>query len=52
MHPRIAVDAKTKRKVMTSPKKTMPPSAAITGTLSWTVAALVAFKEGKTVCDQ
>ena len=29
---------------MASPRKTMPPAAAITGTLNWTVAAWVALR--------
>jgi hypothetical protein len=43
------MDAKTKRRVMDSPRKTIPPKAAITGTLSCTVAAVVAFNAGNAV---
>src|SRR6185369_17585486 len=49
MPPRMAAEAKVRRRVIGSPRKTMPPKAASTGTLSCTVAALVAFKAGKTV---
>ena len=38
------MDAKRKRSVSGSPNKRIPPVAARTGTLSWTVAALAAFK--------
>ena len=44
--PRIATDANTRRMVMGSPRKTMPPRAERTGTLSCTVAALVVFNAG------
>ena len=46
--PRMAVDANTKRRVIGSPRITAAPKAAMTGTLSCTVAALVAFNEDKT----
>ena len=44
MPPRIVVPASNNRQVADSPRKTMPPSAAITGTLNCTDAALVAGK--------
>src|SRR6476619_1582825 len=47
MPPRIAVEASANRVVRGSPRTTMPPSAAIAGTLSCTVAALVALSDGK-----
>jgi len=47
--PRIATDARSRRRVMGSPRKTMPPRAAMTGTLSYTVAAVVAFNAGNAV---
>jgi hypothetical protein len=40
--PKTAAEANTKRKVMGSLSSTTPPMATITGTLSCTVAALVA----------
>ena len=43
MPPRIATDAITIRVVTCSPSSSAPPIVAITGTLSCTVAALVAF---------
>ena len=46
MPPRMAADANTRRRVRDSPRKTIPPKAAMTGTLSCTVAALVAFNAG------
>ncbi len=45
----MAMDAITRRIVSGSPRKTISPRAASTGTLSCTVAALVAFKAGKAV---
>lgn len=45
----MAMDANIRRKVKPSPKNTMPPKAAMTGTLSCTVAACVAFRDGKAV---
>ena len=49
MPPRMAMDANINRSVKLSPKKTIPPKAAMTGTLSCTVAAWVAFSAGKAV---
>jgi hypothetical protein len=48
MPPTIAVEASTRRRVKASPRNRTPPIAARTGTLSCTVAALVARKAGKT----
>src|SRR5689334_20551093 len=45
----MATEVMPKRKLMDSPRKMIPPSAAITGTLSWTVAAWAAFNQGKAV---
>src|ERR1700737_1944106 len=45
--PRMAADAIKRRGVMDSPSNMMPPAAAITGTLSCTVAAIVAFSPRK-----
>ena len=47
--PRIAVEAINRRNVMGSPRKIVPPIAAMTGTLSCTLAALVAFNLRKAV---
>ena len=41
------MDARRKRTVIDSPRNKMPPAAARTGTLSYTVAALAAFNPGK-----
>ena len=49
MPPRIAADATTRRKVIGSPSSATPPSAASTGTLSWTVAALVTRRPASAV---
>ena len=43
------MEVNTKRMLMGSPRKTIPPRAAITGTLSCTVAAWVAFNPGNAV---
>ena len=43
MPPSTAIDAMTYRKLIGSWSKRIPPVAASTGTLSWTVAALAAF---------
>ena len=40
MPPSTAIAASTKRSVSASPRKTIPPSAASTGTTSCTVAAV------------
>src|ERR1039457_4774458 len=48
MPPRMARDATTKRTLRDSPRIMMPPNAAMTGTLSGTVAAVVAFSAGST----
>ena len=45
--PRIAAEAINRRNVMASPRKMMPPTPAMTGTQSCTVAALVAFSPRK-----
>src|SRR4051812_48824432 len=42
--PRIAIDASSRRKLSSSPSNITPPSAAITGTVNWTAAALVTVK--------
>ena len=44
MPPRIATEHRTSRSVSASPSSATPPSAVIAGTLSWTVAALVACR--------
>ena len=44
--PNTAMDAKRNRKVSGSLSRKMPPAAARTGTLSWTVAALAAVRLG------
>ncbi len=41
--------AKTKRMLSGSLSSKIPPPAAITGTLSWTVAAVVALRKGSTL---
>ena len=47
--PRIATDARTRRRLRGSASSTTPPAAAITGTLSCTVAAWVALSAGRAV---
>ncbi len=47
--PRMATEATIRRRVMDSPSRTMPPIAAMTGTLSCTVAAVVARRCGRTL---
>jgi hypothetical protein len=49
MPPSMATDDNIRRRVSGSPRNTMPPKVAMTGTLSCTVAALAAFKTGNTV---
>src|SRR3569623_443199 len=49
MPPIIAADAASKRSVNGSPKKNTPPDAAMTGTLSCTVAAVVDCRNGSAV---
>ena len=46
---RIAAEAIKNRKVIVSPRKIIPPTAVMTGTLSWMVAALVVFSPRKAV---
>src|SRR6476659_4055636 len=46
--PSTAIDASNNRNVTGSARNTMPPMAASTGTLSWTVAAVVALIAGST----
>ena len=45
--PRMSSDASRRRNVIDSLKNNMPPTAASTGTLSCTVAAVVAFSPGR-----
>lgn len=45
----MATAANTSRKLIGSPRKMIPPTAAMTGTLNCTVAALVAFTHGNTM---
>jgi hypothetical protein len=47
MPPRIAQVASSSRRLGVSPSSTTPPRAAMAGTLSWSVAALVARSDGK-----
>jgi hypothetical protein len=47
--PNTATEAKRNRKVSGSPRRSIPPAAARTGTLSCTVAALAAFRPGSAV---
>src|SRR5690606_3982709 len=48
MPPKMATDASNNLGVIGSPNSNTPPMAAITGTLSCRVAALVAFNAGNT----
>ncbi len=45
----MAMDVMTRRSVSGSPRKMIPPMAAITGTDNWTLAADVFLRAGKTV---
>ena len=45
--PRIAVAEATRRRVTDSPRSSTPPTAASTGTESWTTAARVALRAGR-----
>jgi hypothetical protein len=47
--PSTAMEASTNRSVIGSPKRTIPPAAVRTGTLSCTLAAAAAFKPGSAV---
>ena len=47
--PRIATDETSRRTVIDSLKKMIPPIAAITGTLSCTIDAVVAFSPFKAI---
>ena len=49
MPPMIATDATSKRSVNASPRKNTPPAAARMGTLSYTVSAVVDFRNGSAV---
>ncbi len=43
------MDASRNRRVSGSPRRRIPPAAVRTGTLSWTLAALAAFRPGSAV---